>query len=413
MIKKLKDVKKTSFFLFASLIYIPSIMHVKSKIRFTTAAFFFFSGIITSTWSSRIPDIQQQLDLSNAELGAVLFAISAGLVFALPLSSWLVARYSSEKMMTVSTIIFAIIISLLAIAPTVFLLVILLFLFGALRNLVSMSANTNSIEVQALFKKPIVATFHGVWSMACFVGIAIGALMISHGVTPFWHFLGIGIAIIFGAIIFKRNDRRRNITSEKKPFFVKPDRYLFVLGCIAFCTMFCESCMFDWSINYYDKVIEAEKDYVTFGYSSFIIMMTAGRLIGDKFISAFGPITVLWFNGLLMTTGVIMVVSFPFVLLASIGFSLIGLGSSIIVPIIYSLAGKSEKMSAGYAIGSVTIVGYVGFLSSPLIIGALSDRFGMQAAFGVLILFSLIVSILAIGLKKNWWLRGTNANGLD
>ena len=172
--------------------------------------------------------------------------------------------------------------------------------------------------------------------------------------------------------------------------------------------MFCESCMFDWSINYYDKVIRADKDYVTFGYSSFIIMMTAGRLIGDKFIAGFGALSVLWFNGLLMTAGIILVISFPSVLLASIGFSLIGLGSSIVVPIVYSLAGKSKKMTPGYAIASITMVGYVGFLSSPLIIGALSDRFGMQAAFGILILFSLIVSILAIGLKKNWWLAGTN-----
>ena len=102
-------------------------MQVKNKIRWTTAAFFFFSGIITATWSSRIPDIQRQLELTNVELGGVLFAISAGLVLALPISSWLIARYSSEKMMTLSTIVFAILISLLAVASSVYLLVILLF----------------------------------------------------------------------------------------------------------------------------------------------------------------------------------------------------------------------------------------------------------------------------------------------
>jgi MFS family permease len=272
-----------------------------------------------------------------------------------------------------------------------------------------MSANTNSIEVQTLFDKPIIATFHGVWSMACFVGIAIGAFMISRGITPLWHFLGIGIVVLSLVLIFKRKERKANITSEKKAFFVKPDRYLFILGCIAFCAMFCESCMFDWSINYYDKVIKADKNYVTFGYSSFIIMMTAGRLIGDKFIAAFGPITVLCVNGFLMAAGVIILIAFPTVFAASLGFSFVGLGSSIVVPIVYALAGKTKKMSAGYAIASITMVGYVGFLSSPLIIGALSDRFGMQTAFGVLILISLIVSILAIGLKKNWWIKSVPA----
>ena len=385
-------------------------MLVRNKIRWTTAAFFFLSGIITSTWSSRIPDIQNRLHLSNAELGVVLFAISAGLVIALPFSSWLIAKFSSQKMMTASTAIFAVIIALLAVANTVASLVVLLFFFGALRNLVSMSANTNSIEVQALFKKPIIAAFHGIWSMACFVGIAIGAFMISMGITPFWHFLGIGGVSILAVLVFKRKDRGTGISAEKKAFLVKPDRYLFILGCIAFCAMFCESCLFDWSINYYAKVIGADKDYVTFGYSSFIIMMTVGRLVGDKFIERFTPLTILSFNGFMMTAGVMLVISFPTVLLASIGFAMIGLGSSIIVPVAYSLAGKSQKMSAGYAIASVTIVGYTGFLISPLVIGALSERFGMQHAFGILIVLALTVSVLAIGLKKHWWIRNKDLN---
>lgn len=380
-------------------------MDVKNKLRWSTAAFFFLSGIVSSTWSSRIPDIQRQLHLSNAELGGVLFAISAGLVVALPVSSWLIARYSSVKMMTVSTIGFAIIISLLAIAPNVLWLVVLLFFFGATRNLLSMAANTNSLEIQIFYKKPIIATFHGIWSMACFAGIAIGAFMISKRVTPFWHFLIIGMLTVAGAVIFKRKKRKPSITSEKKAFFVKPDRYLFVLGLIAFCSMFCESCMFDWSINYYEKVIRADKDYVTFGYSSFIIMMTIGRLTGDKFIALLGSVTILWINGLLMAAGCIIVIGFPSVWLASIGFLLIGWGSSIIVPVVYSLAGKSTKVTAGYAIASVTLVGYIGFLSSPLIVGALSESFGMQAAFGVLIVMSLAISVLAIGLKYGWWLK--------
>jgi MFS family permease len=381
-------------------------MQVRDKVRWTTAVFFFLSGIITSTWSSRIPDIQRQLRLSDAELGAVLFAISLGLVCALPLSSWLIARFSSIRMMTISAIAYSIIVLLLAIAPSVYLLVTLLFFFGATRNLLSMSANTNSIEVQSLHEKPVIATFHGIWSLACFVGIAIGALMISKGVSPFWHFLCIAALIIVTVLIFKRKERKTGFSSEKKKFFVMPDRYLFILGLIVFCAMFCESCMFDWSINYYDKVIHANKDFVTFGYSAFVIMMTLGRLAGDRFIARFGAGNILWMNGLIVAVGCIVVIFFPYVWIASTGFALIGLGSSIIVPIVYSLAGQSSKMPPGYAIASVTMIGYAGFLSSPLVVGALSEKFGMQAAFGVLVFFSLAIFVLAMGLKKGWWLKG-------
>ena len=380
-------------------------MDAKNKIRWSTAAFFFLSGIITSTWSSRIPDIQKELHLSNAELGGVLFAISAGLVTFLPISSWLVARYTSAKMMTISTIIFAMLITFLAIAPNVYLLVILLFLFGGIRNLVSIAANTNSIEVQTLYEKPVIATFHGIWSMACFVGVAIGAFMISNGIIPFWHFLGIGLVTIATVLLFKRKPEKIEISRENNRFFVKPDRYLFILGLIAFCAMFCESSMFDWSINYFEKVIKAKKDFVTFGYSSFIIMVTFGRLMGDRLIAWFGPIKILSVNGMLVTTGCLIVIAFPSVSLASVGFALIGLGTSIIIPIVYSLAGKSEKMAPAYAIASTTMIGYLGFLTSPLIIGALSDRFGMQNAFGFLLILSISLSTLAIGLQKSWWMK--------
>jgi hypothetical protein len=72
---------------------------------------------------------------------------------------------------------------------------------------------------------------------------------------------------------------------------------------------------------------------------------------------------------------------------------------------VYSLAGKSTKMPAGYAIASVTMVGYAGFLTSPLVMGGLSEKLGMKAGFGFLIIISLLLSILAFGLLKGWWLR--------
>jgi MFS family permease len=229
--------------------------------------------------------------------------------------------------------------------------------------------------------------------------------MISKGVLMLWHFLGIGLITGVSAFIFKRRDRRTNVSVGRKPFFVKPDRYLFLLGLITFGAMFCESCMFDWSINYYDKVILADKEYVTFGYSSFIIMMTIGRFTGDRFISRFGNTNILFLSGILMTAGFLVVISFPTVWLASFGFLLIGLGSSIVVPIVYSLAGKSSRIPAGYAIASVSMVGYAGFLSSPLVMGGLSEKFGMQTAFGFLIILSVSISILGVGLKKGWWVE--------
>jgi hypothetical protein len=47
----------------------------REKERWITAIFFGLSGILSATWSSRIPDIQQKLGLNNTAWGAVLFAL--------------------------------------------------------------------------------------------------------------------------------------------------------------------------------------------------------------------------------------------------------------------------------------------------------------------------------------------------
>lgn len=102
-----------------------------------------------------------------------------------------------------------------------------------------------------------------------------------------------------------------------------------------------------------------------------------------------------------MAIGFFMVILFPYFFSACIGFLLVGLGNSILVPIIYSLAGQSKEMAPGYAIASVTIVGYVGFLAGPVLVGIISEAVGMQWAFGLMGLLSICIIWITLVLKKN------------
>jgi MFS family permease len=128
--------------------------------------------------------------------------------------------------------------------------------------------------------------------------------------------------------------------------------------------------------------------------------MAAGRLAGDRFIHLFGVYRVLAVCGLLMAAGFAVAALFPFVLPAAIGFALIGMGDSVLVPVIYLLASKSQKMPAGYALSSVTLVGYAGFLLGPLLIGNVSDNWGMPTAFGALTFVSLLIILLSLQVKR-------------
>lgn len=365
--------------------------------RLITAIYFFLSGIITASWSSRIPDVQQKLQLDDAVWGSVLFALPVGLVTGLLLSSWLIARFGTSVLMVLGCIVSCTLLAGLGFAGERVQLMITLFLFGGVRTILNMAMNTQSVEVQRLYDKPIVSTFHGLWSLACFFSAAIGTLMIVYNVLPRYHFVIIGIFCLL--VVFatrKRVSNGAHVKPQLRPFFVKPDKYLLVLGLIAFCGMLAESTMFDWSVNYFEKVVATDKQFVTTGYTAFIVAMSLGRLLGDRLIARFGPVNMLMTNGVLMAIGFAIAALFPFLLPAAIGFVLIGLGDSIVVPIVYTLSARSKIMQPSYALASVTLIGYTGFLTGPLLVGSISEAVGMQWSL-------VVVGSISLGITFFTW----------
>ncbi|MDB5190559.1 MAG: major facilitator superfamily 1, partial [Segetibacter sp.] len=223
----------------------------KRKARIITGIFYFISGIITATWASRIPDIQQKLALSDGELGVVLFSLPIGLFIAMPVSAWLVAKYGSANLMALSALIFVSLLCFLGFSNYTWQLSASLLFYGLSRNFFNITLNTHSIEVQRLYDKPIIVTFHGIWSVACLCAAGFGTYMIANNVATQWHFLAVAIVAVFACLWFRNYKLYdRPPVTDKKPLFVKPDKYLFLLGLIAFCTMLCEGTSFDWSINY-------------------------------------------------------------------------------------------------------------------------------------------------------------------
>ncbi|WP_374165147.1 MFS transporter [Arcticibacter sp. MXS-1] len=166
------------------------------RARIATTAFFFISGFGFSTWASRIPAIQDKLNLSDAGLGSALFAMPLGLMLTLPVTGFLLQRFSSRTIMFGGAILFNVMLSLIGFVTAPWQLVVALFFFGSSRNLMNISLNAQSVGVQALYERSIITTFHGVWSIAGFAGAAVGSLMVSSDIDPSFHFFLAGAALI-------------------------------------------------------------------------------------------------------------------------------------------------------------------------------------------------------------------------
>ena len=371
------------------------------RIRFAIALFYFAMGLCFATWASRIPDIKTTMQLSEGALGSILFAIPLGQLVIMPFSGKMVTRYGSRNVLISSVIFYALSLLLLGFSTTIWELCAGLFVFGVFGNLANIAVNTQGVDAEVLFKKTIMASFHGIWSLAGFTGGIIGLGMLALQLTPLLHF-AIIVAVVLILILYAHQfliRAKENIKKENKKFFTKPDANLLWLGVIGFCVMASEGVMFDWSGVYFKEIIKAPGALVVVGYSSFMIMMATGRFLGDNLVRKFGRKKVLQISGILISSGLFTAVLFPNIIVCTIAFMVVGLGVSTVVPTVYSVAGKNPNVPAGEALTIVSSVSFLGFLMGPPVIGYIAELFNLRVSFAVIGVFGLGVTLLVSRVK--------------
>ncbi|MBE7177587.1 MAG: MFS transporter [Mucilaginibacter polytrichastri] len=368
--------------------------------RYAVAAFFFFYGLSFASWASRIPSIQQELNLNDAQLGGVLLALPLGLFISLPFAGWLISKTGSRIVVLISAVLYTSFLLLIGLASSVALLVSVLFLFGFAGNMLNISVNTQAVSVESLYPKPIMASFHGMWSLAGFAGAAIGTIMMAYHVVPLYHFSLIWFVALLSTVISSRYLLKTDINSgEAKPIFSLPDKEIFSLGAIAFCSMMCEGAMFDWSNVYFKKIVMVPPAWVGAGYTAFMITMAGTRFVADWLTHRFGLKKILIGGGLLAATGLLTAVIFPVLPLAILGFLIVGMGTSSVIPLVYSAVGKSKTMSPGVALAAVSTLGFFGLLLGPPVIGFVAGASSLRWSFLIIAGMGLCVSGLSWKLK--------------
>ncbi|WP_410780060.1 MFS transporter [Hymenobacter sp. 5516J-16] len=141
--------------------------------------------------------------------------------------------------------------------------------------------------------------------------------------------------------------------------------------------------------------MQADKDLVGVGFAAFMSTMAAGRFVADWFADRFGRRRTLVLSGLLEATGLLIAVAFPGVIPATLGFMLVGLGVSSVVPLVYGAAGRSTTMSPGVALAAVSTVGFAGFLLGPPVIGLVAGVTDLRVSFALIALMGVAVAALA------------------
>jgi MFS family permease len=372
----------------------------RSTMRIAVSAFYFCMGFSFASWASRIPDLKTKMNLSEAELGSILLALPIGQLLMMPVSGRLVTKYGSRTILSFAILLYALELTNIGWAAKPWQLALALFIFGIVGNMSNISVNTQGVLAEKIYGRPIMTSFHGVWSMAGFSGALTGLLMMNLKLSPHTHFI-IVAAFVFIVVFIARKYLIPGTTeqTEKKKFFSKPEGVLVQLGIIAFCSMAAEGAMFDWSGVYFKEVVKVPQSLVILGYTSFMIMMTTGRFTGDRIIAKVGRKKMLQLSGILILTGLMIAVLFPTIITASIGFLIVGFGTSTVIPTVYSTAARSAKVAPGMALAGVSSIGFLGFLLGPPLIGYIAQLANLRYSFAVVALLGFCITIIVSKLK--------------
>jgi len=160
-----------------------------------------------------------------------------------------------------------------------------------------------------------------------------------------------------------------------------------------------EGSMSDWSVNYMENITNASITLAPIGLSAFATAMTLGRIFGDYMRRRFGDRAMIVGGGLMALTGLCAALLFPSPYIAIVGFFLVGLGLSSIVPIAYSIGGNERNLPPGVGLAMVTTVGYSGFLLGPPVIGFIADWQNLRVSLGVIALLLALMTLLGYRYK--------------
>jgi fucose permease len=365
---------------------------------FAIAAVFFINGVTLASWISRIPTLTERLDIGPGQVGLALMALAAGALVAFPITGRLVDTRSSAFTVVCFGVIMIVSLPFVGLAPHLLGLFAALFVLGFGNGGMDVSMNAQGIQVQRVVGRSIISSLHGCFSLGAFAGAAIGAGVAQLGIPPLVHFLAVsvlGLAALSWTRCWLIPDTRDPRKSEGAAALAVPPRSLWLLGALALCASVGEGAIADWGGLYLRDVLGTSSSVAALGFAAFSVAMLVGRFSGDALVQRFGAPLLVRAGGVLaaLGLGVALFLNQPGIML--LGFAAVGLGLSVVYPLVFSAAGNHPTVSAGIAVASVATMGYGGFLAGPPILGWLAELTSLRAMMGFIVLLAALTAVLA------------------
>ncbi len=347
--------------------------------QFSTRIIFFVAGLAMAAWAPLVPFAKMRLGVDDGTLGFILLYLGAGSICAMPFTAALAARFGCRKVISVAALILCAALPMLALASTVPLLAASVFVFGAAIGTIDVTINVQAVIVERASRRAMMSGFHGLFSVGGIAGAGSVAALLWAGAAPLAATLVIAAAVLASLLIARAHLLPYGDESDA-PWFAVPHGIVLFIGALCFVAFLAEGAMLDWSAVFLTTRRALAPAYGGAGYAVFAAAMTAGRVGGDRIVHALGARAVLILGGVCAASGLGLAVIAPWWVAGLAGFALVGIGASNIVPVLYSALGRQRAVPLNVAIAAATVLGYLGILCGPALIGFAAQATNLSTA---------------------------------
>jgi len=371
---------------------------------------FMINGGLSSSIVPRLPAIKSQLGLSNTQLGTAIAAMPVGSLVAGALAGILIAKIGSARLAVGTCTVGGLMLVSFGLAPSWIFLIGAYLIFGMLDAVTDVAMNAHGLRVQRLYRRSIINSFHGWWSVGAVVGGLLGSAAAGLGLPIALHLGIVGVALAIASLIAYRFTLPGHEATERTDLASHPPTnrlsalrpvaaLLVMLGVITLMAAIVEDSAASWGSLYMLSSASISQGIAGLAFVSCQGLQTLGRFTADALVQRFGPVLVARVGGALAAVSIatILIVPHPVVIIA--GFGLAGLGIASIFPGTFHAAGNLPGIATGTGVAVVSYIARIGFLISPPIVGLVSDHLSLRIGLIIVPCAAILIFALAGALR--------------
>jgi MFS family permease len=367
------------------------------------AMVFAVNGLIIGGYGGALPSIRERVGIEATQIAIMLFSAGLAGIVAMQIGGRLADAIGARRVTLTGLPILITGALVLAFATTYPLAVLGAVLLGLGNGAMDVAMNALGVQVETARGRPIMSTFHALWSVGTFLGagtvLLLAVALDESGATIVAPLMLTLAAIAGGALIVlvRITPAAATVAHSVDGVRTKIPRIAWLLAVMALAFGWSEGTATDWSALHVTEVAEVDSTTGALGLVAVSGFMVVIRLLGDRLVARFGRRAVVRFGGGCAAIGYLAVTVVGALPALLIGWALVGLGVGMIAPQVYAVAGH---IGGGRVLAVVVTFGYAAFLTGPAVIGFLVNHLGLHHAMIVPALLCTAIVGLASTMPK-------------